>query len=36
MSNRALLVAFGLAITASSITSAYFVYEASQMVLKSY
>ncbi|WP_166362410.1 hypothetical protein [Pseudomonas akapageensis] len=36
MSNRALLVAFGLAITAASTTNAYFIYEASQMVLKSY
>ncbi|WCM49024.1 hypothetical protein OH720_18630 [Pseudomonas sp. WJP1] len=35
MSNRVLLVAFGLAITTVSTTDAYFVYETSQMVLKS-
>lgn len=36
MSNRTLLMAFGLAITAASATSGYFAYGTSQIVLKNY
>ncbi|MFK8331796.1 hypothetical protein M2D63_017455 [Pseudomonas sp. BJa5] len=36
MSNRTLMVAFGLAISVASTTSAYCAYETSQLVLKSY
>jgi uncharacterized protein (UPF0333 family) len=36
MSNRTLLVAFGLVITAASITSAYFSYDARQLAQRAY